>query len=281
LAADHESGASTILVEVMALLREALSSGQPIVPTARALCRAQPSMAPVWNAALAACAPDGSSRLAHFAQRAQRAPAAIARFALDCFADTPQLHLVTLSYSNSVVNVIAHLAKRKGAGLHTSVRVSCSESRPALEGRRLAAQLAALEIPVTCYADAAIGHALDDADAAIVGADAIAPEWFLNKVGTRMLAAAAWQRGLPVYVVASRDKFVSAALAERLVVRGEAASEIWSEPPAGVTVRNPYFERTPLDLMTAVISDIGLLGGAVIPDVCASLQDEDTLQLLE
>ena len=284
LAADRESGASTILVEAIAVLRDALNAGESIVPIARAVCRAQPSMAPLWNAALSACAPDGAARLEQFAQRVNRAPAAMARFALDCFADTNPLHLVTVSCSSSVLNVIARLAdhgpvspkrlaKAEGPRRNPSVRVSCSESRPAVEGRGLATQLAALQIPVTVYSDAAIGEALIDADALLVGADAVAPQWFLNKVGTRMLAASAWQRGLPVHVVASRDKFVSAALAERLAVREEAPSEIWDEPPAGVDVRNPYFERIPLELVTAVISDIGLLGAALIPDVCESSQD--------
>jgi len=231
-------------------------------------------MAPVWNAALAACAPDGSTHLAQFARRIDRAPKAIARFAMECFREAQRLNVLTVSNSGSVMQALVAIRGR------CSLAVACTESRPALEGRRLAAQLAALEIPVTCYSDAAIGHALDDGDAVIVGADAIAPEWFLNKVGTRMLAAAAWQRGLPVYVVAARDKFVSAALAERLVVREEATSEIWSEPPAGVTVRNPYFERTPLDLVTAVISDIGVLGAAMVPDVCTAQHDDETLRIL-
>jgi translation initiation factor 2B subunit (eIF-2B alpha/beta/delta family) len=33
-------------------------------------------------------------------------------------------------------------------------------------------------------------------------------------------------------------------------------------------VRNRYFERTPLDLVGAVISDIGVLGAALVPDAC-------------
>ena len=41
-----------------------------------------------------------------------------------------------------------------------------------------------------------------------------------------------------------------------------------SSAPAGVTVRNPYFERTPLDIVTAIISDIGVLGTGMVPDVC-------------
>src|SRR6185503_878188 len=108
--------------------------------------------------------------------------------------------------------------------------VSCSESRPALEGRRLASELVAAGIPVTYFSDAAIATALGPpdfaaahargggADVVLVGADAIAATWFLNKTGTRMLAAAATQQGVPVYVVASRDKFAGRELAARLAI---------------------------------------------------------------
>ena len=277
LAKDRESGASELLPEVISVLHQALSSGGPILEIARAICRAQPSMAPVWNAALIACAPDGAVRLERFARRVERAPAAIARFAVDCFAASGQspLRVVTISYSGSVHHVLAAVADRI-----PSVHVSCGEGRPALEGRRLAARLAALHIPVTVYGDAAIGHALAAADAVIVGADAVAPLWFLNKTGTQMLAASALQHGVPLYVVASREKFVGASVAEQLVVRDEAPSEIWAEPPAGVTVRNPYFERTSLELVTSVISDVGILGATMIPDVCAAQHDAATMQVL-
>jgi len=52
------------------------------------------------------------------------------------------------------------------------------------------------------------------------------------------------------------------------IIRSGDATEIWATPPPGVDVRNPYFESTPLDLVTAVISDVGILGTGMIPDVC-------------
>ena len=123
-------------------------------------------------------------------------------------------------------------------------------------------------IPVTYLSYAAVAQALDTADVVLVGADAIAATWFLNKTGTRMLAAAATQQGVPVYVVAGRDKFVGREMAERLVIRSGEPGEVWDSPPQGVDVRNPYFELIPLDLVTAVISDVGILGTGMIPDVC-------------
>ena len=268
LASDRASGASEILDEVVAILHEALRSGVPLAPVARALCRAQPAMAPVWNAALEALAPDGDgrARLDRFAQRVARASTAVVRvgatFLLD--EDDGPLRVVTVSFSRSVALLLEAVAARR------EVQVFCGEGRPALEGRRLASRLAAAGLAVTAYTDAAIGHALASADAVLVGADAVAPDWFLNKSGTRMLAAAAAQQGVPVYVVATREKFVGHDVARRLVVREGAPTEVWEAAPSEVTVRNPYFERTPLELVASLITDMGVIGAASAVEVCES-----------
>jgi translation initiation factor 2B subunit (eIF-2B alpha/beta/delta family) len=282
LAADRESGASEILDEAIAILREALASRTDVTPIARALCFAQPSMAPIWNAALTAIAsPDDVERFEVFAQRVARAPAALARFAVALFADIESrslgkpLRIVTISFSRSVLRVLEALHQQG------PVQVACAESRPALEGRRLAVRLARAAIPVTCVADASIGHALHGAEVVLVGADAVAPEWFLNKCGTWMLAAAAVHVGVPVYVVASRDKFVSRALSERLVVRDGSASEVWEDAPAGVTIANPLFERVPLQLIASLITDFGAIGVGVVSDVCRAMADRLPVELLD
>jgi translation initiation factor eIF-2B subunit delta len=161
------------------------------------------------------------------------------------------------------------------------VHLACSESRPAGEGRGLARRLAAAGVAVTLFGDAAIAHALSGCDAVVVGADAVSPDWFLNKSGTRMLAAAAAQQGVPVYVAAARDKFVTADIAARLRIREGVPDEIWNAPPSGIDVRNPYFEQTPLDLLTGVISDAGVLGAGMVADVCRASFDPAALALLE
>jgi translation initiation factor 2B subunit (eIF-2B alpha/beta/delta family) len=161
------------------------------------------------------------------------------------------------------------------------LRISCSESRPALEGRRLAARLASSGIAVTVFSDAAIGQPLGVADGMIVGADAVAADWFLNKSGTRMLAAAAGQQGVPVYVVATRDKFVGHGVAARLAMREGAPAEIWETPPPGVTVRNPYFEPVPLELVTSLITDLGVLGAGMAAEVCRTVSLDQPPDLID
>lgn len=275
LAADRASGASEILARAIEILRDALAGDADVTETARALVRAQPSMAPVWNVALAAVASrDDPQRFDEFAERVALAPRALIRFALGLFDVTserairprgPALHVVTLSHSGSVLAVLEAL------GASRKLEVSCGEGRPAMEGRALAARLAALGITVTCMTDAAIAQALTSADAVLVGADAVTADWFLNKAGTRMLAAAAAAQRIPMYVLASRDKFASAAVTSRLTLREAAAGEVWSDPPAGVRIRNVYFEPTPLDDVTGFITDNGLFDASMARRLCEAL----------
>jgi translation initiation factor 2B subunit (eIF-2B alpha/beta/delta family) len=277
LASDRESGASEILDEVFSILREALAARVPVLPVARAICQAQPTMGAVWNAALEALADGEGERLDAFAQRVARGAEAVSRFGAEHFlidSDGP-LRLVTISFSRSVVVLVEALAARR------HVEVSCSESRPALEGRRMALRLASSGISVTCFSDAAIGQALGSATAVLVGADAVTPEWFLNKSGTRMLASAASQQGVPFYVVATRDKFVGRAVGARLTIRQGDPAEIWTAPPSGVAIRNPYFEPTPLELVNSLITDAGVIGAAVAADVCEAVSLHQRADLIQ
>jgi len=264
VAADRESGASEILEDVLAILRTAIAARADLHEVSEALRRAQPSMAPVWNATASALTGD----LDRFAQRVARAPHAISRFAVELLETgatrSAVMRIVTISYSGTVAHVIEALARRR------SVEAACAEGRPALEGRWLASRLVAAGIPVTCYTDAALGHALESADVVLVGADTVGPSWFLNKSGTRMLAASATLRGISVYVAAGREKFAAPPLADALIERHGPASEIWPDPPAGVTVLNPYFERVPLELVAAVISDVGVLSVIDAAQLCLS-----------
>jgi translation initiation factor 2B subunit (eIF-2B alpha/beta/delta family) len=279
IAADRQSGASEITAQVLQLLVTALERADPIQPLGRALVHAQPSMAPIWNAVRAALGAADPEGLRLYAQRVARAPSALTRHAIallsrDEAADR-ELKLITLSFSGTVLMTLRHAAQQ------CRLAVSCAEGHPALEGRRMAEQLAVAGIPVTHYSDAAIAHALTGADAVVVGADAISPAWFLNKSGTRMLAAAAAQSGVPVYVLATRNKFLSSAVAPRLTVRDESPAEVWPAAPPGITVRNPYFEPTSLDLVSAVISDAGVLGAALVPDACPTAGDDWLINLLD
>jgi translation initiation factor 2B subunit (eIF-2B alpha/beta/delta family) len=146
--------------------------------------------------------------------------------------------------------------------------VACAEGRPRLEGRRLAALLGATPATVEFYTDAALSLALRHSTALVVGADAITPDWFLNKVGSLALATAASLNGVPVFVLATRDKFLPPPLFAGLPVADGDAREVWADAPGSVTVRNPYFERVPLHLVTGVVTDAGALSPDMVKEAC-------------
>ena len=274
IAHDRVSGASEILQRAIDVLRAAMSRPwTERLLIAQAICRAQPAMASIWNAAIAALENERHpGTFDRFIQRVARARSAIPRFARQVFSEPDTSHrrdkplsLVTVSNSASVRQVIEDLA------VTIRLRVACAEGRPALEGRRMAGALARAGIHVTLFSDAAISEALSASDAVLVGADAVTSDWFINKVGTRMLVASAAPLGVSVYVIASRDKFCGPALASHVIAPDGAAGEIWDEPAPGVVVRNPYFERVPVDSVLAVITDGGIMPAADVAAFCESL----------
>ena len=261
IAADRVSGASELVVLALGALARGREEGcAPAV--AGALCRAQPAMAPLWNAGIAALDRNPATFL-HWRERRPRALDALQRVAMAALAPAPvrPLRIVTVSMSATVVRTLETLHAARALEV-----VACAEGRPNFEGRRLATALAQAGVPVAFFTDAGVATALDDAGAVLVGADAVGRDAFFNKVGTRALAAVAMNRGVPVHVLATGDKLVMPSVWARLRHTAGAPGEIWTSPPAGVAVNNPYFEVTPLDLVTSVLTD----SGALTPDMVAA-----------
>ncbi|HEV3483969.1 MAG TPA: hypothetical protein VG106_01075, partial [Vicinamibacterales bacterium] len=98
------------------------------------------------------------------------------------------------------------------------------------------------------------------AEALLVGADAIGPDTFINKVGTAALAALAGVVGVPTYVLAGREKVLPAHFFAALTGRSGPTGEV-SQSISGATIENPYFEWIPSSLVAAFVTD----GGAVAP----------------
>ncbi len=279
LGADNRSGASSLAVAAVGILRDALAEGPAAAASAAvALCAAQAAMAPVWNAAALALRRDGGAALDRFARRIERAPAAVARVAADALlagrGPGQPFAVGTVSASGTVRACLGELSRR--CRLH----VLCAEGRPLLEGRALAASLAADGVAVTLCTDAAAGGLSAAADAVLVGADAVGPDWFANKCGTRPLVEAAAARGRPAYVAAARDKFIAAPLAARLTPGGGAAAEVWADAPPGVAVANPYFERVPAEAVAGVVTDVGVVEPGALAAVAAGLLGPDDVRRL-
>jgi translation initiation factor 2B subunit (eIF-2B alpha/beta/delta family) len=256
LASDRTSSATALLSSVERLLRDALARGPEAVRTAAArVCLAQPSMGAVWN--FAAAALYDVSIFDRLVARAGRAPAAAARQVAGLLeGDTRRI--VTCSRSAIVEASIGALG----------LPALCAESRPGLEGRAMAAALARESVSVTVVSDAAIASDLAPGDVVLVGADAVAADWFINKAGTGQLCAAAILAGIPAYVVSGREKCVAPAIASALTLRVDDPGTLWADPPGGVAVHNPLFERVALDRVAAIVTDAGVLAGEMIAAAC-------------
>ncbi len=145
------------------------------------------------------------------------------------------------------------------------VSVLACETRPYLQGARLTAWECLQEgIPCTLITDNMAGYLMSrgEADLVIVGADRIAANGdTANKIGTYTLAVLARRHGLPFYVAAPLSTFdAGTADGTKIPIEERGAEEVtgyrgtrWA--PQGVRVRNPAFDVTPADLITAIICE--------------------------
>jgi len=161
------------------------------------------------------------------------------------------------------------------------VRVLASETRPLLQGARLTAwELVAAGIPVTVVADTAAGAAMAGGlvDAVLVGCDRVAANGdTANKVGTYSLAVLAAANRIPFYVVGPLSSFdPEAADGAHIEIEQRPAAEVSTlagarVAPEAAAVWNPAFDVTPAALITAFVTDAGVLRPPFQPAIAAAL----------
>ena len=161
--------------------------------------------------------------------------------------------------------------------------VYAGETRPWLQGSRLTSwELMQDRIPVTLVVDSAAGHLMQQGrvQAVIVGADRITANGdTANKIGTYSLAVLARHHGLP-FIVAAPLSTIDPGLASG------AAIEIEERPgdevrgvhgtliaPADVPVANPAFDVTPAALISAIVTERGVIHSPDADKMAAHLSD--------
>lgn len=148
-------------------------------------------------------------------------------------------------------------------------KVFVDETRPLLQGSRLTAwELMHDRIDATLICDNMAGSliAAGKVDAIVVGADRITSKGFVaNKIGTYPLALMAKYHGIPFYVVAPDTTFdLSLSYAEEIVIEERDPDEVrfvgsQQVAPADIPVYNPAFDITPPELITAIITNLGII----------------------
>ncbi len=147
------------------------------------------------------------------------------------------------------------------------VKVIACETRPLFQGARLTAwELSRDGFGVTVIPDAAAASLMrrGELDLVIVGADRITRDAVFNKIGTYMHAVCARHHGIPFYVAAPRSTFDPGASEDGVTIEERERSEVSRcggrmLVPDGVRVGNPAFDATPLGLVSAIITEEGVL----------------------
>jgi methylthioribose-1-phosphate isomerase len=149
------------------------------------------------------------------------------------------------------------------------IAVYVDETRPLWQGARLTAwELQGRGIPTTVICDSMAAHVMQvrRVDAVIVGADRITARGDVaNKIGTYGLAVVARYHGVPFYVAAPSSTFdMSLTDGAQIPIEQRDSSEIvrpfgMELAPEGAEAYNPAFDVTPAELITAIITEGGLI----------------------
>ncbi len=149
------------------------------------------------------------------------------------------------------------------------IKVLATETRPLLQGARITAwELKQADIPFKLITDSMAGYSISrgEVDCVIVGADRIAANGdTANKIGTYTLAVLAKEHNIPFYVAAPLTTIdPSLASGEEIPIEQRSPEEVTriqgvAIAPEGIDVANPAFDITPHPLITAIITEGGII----------------------
>jgi len=156
-------------------------------------------------------------------------------------------------------SVIKALKKAKKSG--KKFEVYCTETRPFLQGRITATDLANAGIKVTMFIDSAMRQAIKNADICFLGADAITADLkIINKIGSELAAETAEKFNVPLYILTDSWKFDPKTLYGREEkIEERSYSEVWKNPPKGVSIHNYAFEKIDYRLVKGIATELGII----------------------
>jgi methylthioribose-1-phosphate isomerase len=185
--------------------------------------------------------------------------------------------LATAEYGTALAPV--YVGVEQGLQFH----VYSDETRPLLQGSRITAyELQANGVPVTVICDnmAASVMSRGTIDAVIVGTDRVAANGDVaNKIGTLAVAIIAKHFDVPFYVAAPTSSIdLTLATGEQIPIEERDPREVTfglgkQSAPDNVDVFNPAFDVTPAELVTAIITEHGVVRppyGTNLASICAS-----------
>jgi translation initiation factor 2B subunit (eIF-2B alpha/beta/delta family) len=195
----------------------------------------------------------------------------IARIGADLIRDGDRLFLYSMS---STVYRMIEAAVERGK----RVSVVTTESRPGNEGLVTLDRLCPKGVPVEIGIDGAMAALMRDCTAVYVGSDDVTSAGdCLAKVGCYPTALVARHYGIPYYIAGDTSKFDPSSLRGVPVkIREMPAGDIVTgDVVAGGRVRNPVFELVPAALITAYVTELGILHPGAVYDAMRTVPWND------
>ena len=159
-----------------------------------------------------------------------------------------------------------HLGRQRGMNF----RVYCDETRPLLQGARLSAcEMVAAGIDTTVICDNMAGVVMNKGliNACFAGCDRVAANGdTANKIGTSTVAILAKHYGIPFYICAPTSTIdMSVSEGSDIIIEerpDDEVTQMWYSKrmaPPGVKVYNPAFDITDHKLITAFVTEFGII----------------------
>lgn len=170
--------------------------------------------------------------------------------------------LATTTYGTALG--VLRAAREDGKNL----KVIATETRPVMQGSRLTAfELMHDDFDVRLISDTSVGYVMANrmVDKVIVGADRILRTGHVyNKIGTYQIAIMAYTHKIPFYVAAPISTFDLKSSISDIKIEDRSPYEITKIKnifiaPKGIHTINPAFDITPPNLITGIITEVGLL----------------------
>jgi len=162
-------------------------------------------------------------------------------------------HVILIhSYSKLVELILMEAKKHK-----KRFKVICTESRPLLEGSKMALNLSKAGIKTTLIPDADLARAVNETHFVLTGTDRITETTFISKTGTHAIAVLTHHMNKPFYIVGESDKILLKRTFPVRFLKSDV-KELCDQKNDNLTVSNKYFEETPISFLHKLINEDGI-----------------------
>ncbi len=160
------------------------------------------------------------------------------------------LNIFSHCHSTTVMRILKYAYKKH----KKKFVVYTTEVEPLLQGRKTAKELADAGINVIVFPDLAAEQAIKKCDIFLFGVDAFSKKGLANKIGTPIFCKLAKEFNIPRVACTISLKYT-----DKITLEQRPSKEVWDERNKKIEVINPAFDFVPKELITAVVSEFGIL----------------------